>query len=440
MYIACKYGVVIFQNTLNILGDKMDLGNFPRLLLMSSSTPHISSFASIGLISHIAHIISSSPHTTEQSTKPTIAKMSQETFKGWVAHDSKSPLVYKTFTPKPWSETDIEIRVSHCGICGTDIHTLRSGWGPTDYPCVVGHEIIGTVSRIGSSVANLQSPSKDLKLGDRVGVGAQSSSCLRADCEACADGQESYCARMTGTYNGRYLDAGRSKSFGGFADTWRGPAHFVFRIPDSLPSAEAAPLLCGGVTVFAPLRKYGVGPGKTVGIIGIGGLGHMGILFARALGADRVVGISRSSGKKKDAVDGLGADGFIATGEEKGWAKKHSRTLDVILCTVSAHDMPFAQYLRLLKRDGTFVQVGAPEDALPPLMAWSLIQKSVKVTGSNIGSPADIRDMLQVAAEKRVLPWVQRREMGDVNSALVDMHDGKARYRYVLENGVQAKL
>jgi alcohol dehydrogenase (NADP+) len=167
----------------------------------------------------------------------------------------------------------------------------------------------------------------------------------------------------------------------------------------------------------------------------------MGILFAKALGADRVVAISRSSGKKGDAVGGLGADGFIATGEEKGWAKKNSRTLDVILCTVSAHDMPFAEYLRLLKRDGTFVQVGAPEDALPPLMAWSLIQKSVKVTGSNIGSPADIRDMLRVAAEKRVLPWVERRDMRDVNAALGDMHDGKARYRYVLENGPdQAKL
>lgn len=366
--------------------------------------------------------------------------MSQETFRGWVAHDSKSPLLYTTFTPKPWAETDIEIRVSHCGICGTDIHTLRSGWGPTEYPCVVGHEIIGTVTRVGSQVTKLPSPSHQIKLGDRVGVGAQSDSCLRTDCEACADGQESYCTRATATYNGHYLDAQRSKSFGGFADTWRGPAHFVFRIPDSLPSAEAAPLLCGGVAVFAPLRKYSVGPGKSVGIIGIGGLGHLGILFAQALGADRVVAISRSSEKKADAVDALGADEFIATSEDKQWAKKHSRSLDVIICTVSAHDMPLASYLRLLKRDGTFVQVGAPEDALPPLRAWDLIQKGVKVTGSNIGSPRDIRDMLQVAAEKRVLPWIERRDMRDVNSALEDMHDGKARYRYVLENETHANL
>ncbi|KAJ5201509.1 8-hydroxygeraniol dehydrogenase [Penicillium cinerascens] len=362
-------------------------------------------------------------------------------FHGWVAHDAKSPLTYTTFTPKPFTPTDIEVRVTHCGICGTDIHTLRSGWAPADYPCVVGHEIIGIVERVGSAVPTLPSSpaSRSIKLGDRVGIGAQSMSCLKPDCEACADGQESYCARMTGTYNGRYAD--KSKSYGGFAERWRGPAHFVVKIPDALPSAEAAPLLCGGVTVYAPLKKYGAGPGKTVGIVGIGGLGHMGILFAKALGADRVVAISRSSSKKADALEGLGGDAFIATGEEKGWAKNHSRTLDIILCTVSGPDMPFAQYLRLLKRDGTFVQVGAPEDALPPLMAFSLIQKGVKVTGSSIGSPEDLRQMLKLAEEKRVLPWVQKRAMGEVNEALVDMHEGKARYRYVLQNGeAQAKL
>lgn len=361
-------------------------------------------------------------------------------FHGWVAHDSKSPLTYTTFTPKPFTPTDIEIRITHCGICGTDVHTLRSGWAPTDYPCVAGHEIIGIVERIGTAVPTLPSSvaSRSIKVGDRVGIGAQSMSCLKADCEACADGQESYCTRMTGTYNSRYAD--KSKSYGGFAEQWRGPAHFVVKIPESLPSAQAAPLLCGGVTVYAPLKKYGAGPGKSVGIVGIGGLGHMGVLFAKALDADRVVAISRSSSKREDAIEGLGADGFIATGEEKGWAKKYSRTLDVIICTVSGPDMPLAGYLRLLKRDGVFVQVGAPEDALPALMAFSLIQKGVKVTGSSIGSPEELRMMLKLAEEKKVLPWIQERKMGDVNQALVDMHEGKARYRYVLRNGEQAKL
>ena len=265
-------------------------------------------------------------------------------------------------------------------------------------------------------------------------------SCLKADCSECADGQENYCPRLTGTYNSRYAD--KSKAYGGFAMRWRGPAHFAFKIPGSLPSAEAAPLLCGGVTVFAPLRKYGAGPGKSVGIVGIGGLGHLGILFARALGYDRVVGISRTSSKRKDAIEGLGADAFIATDEEKKWGRMHSRSLDLIICTVDAPDMPLSQYLRLLKVDGTFVQVGAPEKPLPQLTAFSLIQKGVKVTGSNIGSPEDIRLMLQLAAEKRVLPWIQKRPMEDVNAALADMDAGKARYRYVLVNETekQAKL
>lgn len=245
---------------------------------------------------------------------------------------------------------------------------------------------------------------------------------------------------MTGTYNSRYAD--KSKSYGGFATYWRGPAHFAFKIPDALPSAEAAPLLCGGVTVFSPLMKHGAGPGKTVGIVGIGGLGHLGILFAKALNCDRVVAISRTSSKKKDAIEGLGADAFIATAENKKWGRAYARSLDLIICTVSSDDMPLSQYLRLLKTDGTFVMVGAPEKPLPPLAAYSLIQKGVKVTGSSIGSPDDIRKMLQLASEKRVLPWIQKRPMEDVNSALVDMHDGKARYRYVLANdmGTQAKL
>ncbi|PLB49612.1 GroES-like protein [Aspergillus steynii IBT 23096] len=370
--------------------------------------------------------------------------MPSDTFQGWVAHDATSPLTFTTFTPKPFADTDIEIDITHCGICGTDLHTLRSGWAPTDYPCVVGHEIIGTVRRVGSAVATQSSSpaSQHIQPGDRVGIGAQSASCLRPDCSACADGLENYCPRITATYNSRYRDGSKSKAHGGYATRWRGPAHFVFRIPAALPSAEAAPLLCGGVTVYAPLRKYGAGPGKSVGVVGVGGLGHMGILFAKALGSERVVAISRSSSKRGDAVEGLGADGFIATGEEKDWARRYSRTLDVIICTVDAADMPLSQYLRLLKVDGTFVQVGAPEKPLPGLPAWSLIQKSVKVTGSSIGSPGEIREMLQLAAEKRVLPWIQKRGMDEVNAALGDMHAGKARYRYVLENreDVQARL
>lgn len=307
----------------------------------------------------------------------------------------------------------------------------------------MGHEIIGIVVRVGSGVATLASSpaSREIRVGDRVGIGAQSMSCLRADCEECADGNENYCARITGTYNARYPD--RSKSYGGYATMWRGPAHFAFKIPSSLPSAEAAPLLCGGVTVFQPLKKYKAGPGKAVGIIGVGGIGHLGVLFAKALDCGEVVAISRTSSKRKDAVEGLGADVFIATDEDKDWPKNHSRSLDLIICTVDAPDLPLRKYLRLLKVGGTYVQVGAPEGSLPGIPAWSLIQKGVQVTGSNIGSPDDIRQMLQFAAEKNVLPWIQKRPMSEVNAVLADMDAGKARYRYVLVNDVkpnEAKL
>ncbi|KAJ9209327.1 hypothetical protein DTO166G4_9060 [Paecilomyces variotii] len=364
-------------------------------------------------------------------------------FHGWVAHSATGPLTFTTFKPKPFTDIDIEIKITHCGVCGSDIHTLRSGWGPTDYPCVVGHEIIGIATRVGSGVATLASSpaSRAIKVGDRVGVGPQSMSCLKPDCEACSTKRENYCPRMTGTYASRYPDG--SKSYGGYATYWRGPAHFVFQIPDALPSAEAAPLLCAGITVFSPLVQCGVGPGKSVGIIGIGGLGHLGIQFAKALNCDRVVAVSRTSSKRDDAIKGLGADAFIATDEDKNWAKKNSSTLDIILCTVSSPKMPLSQYLRLLKLNGSFVQLGAPEDPLPPIRAGSLIMKGVKITGSNIGSPEEIRRMLELAAEKKVLPWVQTRPMEEVNEALVDMHEGKARYRYVLTNeadGEKARL
>ncbi|KAF3480706.1 NADP-dependent alcohol dehydrogenase 6 [Arthroderma uncinatum] len=240
---------------------------------------------------------------------------------------------------------------------------------------------------------------------------------------------------MVGTYNGKYPDG--SKSYGGYADYWRGPAWFVFKIPDGLPSAIAAPLLCGGTTVFSPLRRGGAGPGKSVGIIGIGGLGHMGLLFAKAMKCDKVVAISRTSSKKSDALNGLGADVFIATDEEKNWAKAHSRTLDLIICTVSSGNMPIENYLRLLKRGGEFIQVGAPEDPFPAFRVGVMMGKGLKVGASAIGSTEEIRAMLELANEQRVLPWVQERPMDNVNQALVDMHEGKARYRYVLVNKVE---
>jgi alcohol dehydrogenase (NADP+) len=192
-------------------------------------------------------------------------------------------------------------------------------------------------------------------------------------------------------------------------------------------------MLCGGVTTWTPLVVNGCGPGKRVGIIGVGGLGHFGILWAKALGADKVVGISRKASKRDDVLK-LGADEYIATDEDPEWAKKHAYSLDLIVCTVSSHSMPLKEYLGLLDTEGRLIQVGAPESALPELAAFDFIEKGIYLGGSGIGSPQQIRDMLQFAAEKKIKPWIETRPMKDVNKALNDMEKGLARYRYTLVN------
>ncbi|KAI9797212.1 MAG: hypothetical protein M1833_005621 [Piccolia ochrophora] len=350
-------------------------------------------------------------------------------FQGWLGLDPESvngKMVWQEYEPKTWRETDVDIKVTHCGICGSDLHTLRSGWAPTDYPCCVGHEVVGTAVRVGSEAEN------GIKVGDRVGVGAQSSSCLRPDCEECSSGLENHCAnRMVGTYNGRYED--NSKSYGGYADYCRAPSHFVFKIPDGLSSEQAAPMLCGGITSFSPLQKNGCGPGKSVGIVGIGGLGHFGLVFAKALGADKVVAISRTSAKKEDALK-MGADTFIATDEDKDWATHNARSVDLIVSTVSSPKMPLPEYLQLLRTNGQFIQVGAPEDTIPGFGAFALIAKGVKIGGSAIGSPEEIRGMLDLAEKKNVQAWTNPRPLKEANQAVIDMDANKARYRYVLVN------
>ena len=349
------------------------------------------------------------------------------TFEGWAGHDPDSAmgnLKWESYEPKPWSEDDVDIQISHCGVCGSDLHTLRSGWSPAMYPCVVGHEIVGKAVRVGSNV-------KHVKVGERVGVGAQALSCLKPDCAMCADGLENHCSKIVGTYNGIFPDT-QSKSYGGYAKYSRTPGHFVIPIPDGIESEHAAPLMCGGVTVFSPLERYGAA-GKRVGIIGLGGLGHFGVLFARAMGAKEVAVISRTRTKEEDAKK-LGADRFIAT-EEDGWSGgANACSLDLIISTVSSDKMPFSGYLNLVAFRGTFVQVGAPEDPLPGFVAWQLIMNAVNITGSAIGSPKDIKEMLQVVKDKGVKPWTQTVPMAEANRALVEFEEGKPRYRFVLAN------
>ncbi|KAL4996354.1 chaperonin 10-like protein [Aspergillus recurvatus] len=351
-------------------------------------------------------------------------------FEGWMGLDKNSAdgnMVWQEFQPKAWEETDIDIKITHCGICGSDLHTLRSGWRPALYPCCVGHEIVGTAVRVGSKAVG------GIKVGDRVGVGAQSDACVGrfGDCPECAMGWENYCShKFVSTYNSVHFNGG--KSYGGYALYNRCPSHFVIKIPDAVASAEAAPMLCGGVTLYSPLKHNNCGPGKRVGVIGVGGLGHFGVLFAKALGADKVVAISRKNGKGEDALK-MGADLYIATDDEPDWATKYARSLDLIVCTVSSTKMPLAEYVGLLATNGSFVQVGLPEDGVLNAPVANL-KRRLKMESSLVGSPNEIREMFALVAEKGIKPWIEEVPMKDANKAIVDMHEGKARYRYVLVN------
>ncbi|KLU87223.1 NADP-dependent alcohol dehydrogenase 6 [Magnaporthiopsis poae ATCC 64411] len=354
------------------------------------------------------------------------------TFQGWLGKSSeaaKGKMEWGTFEPKKWTEEDVDIQITHCGVCGSDVHVLGSAWFPTPYPCCVGHEIVGRAVRVGANV-------KDVKVGDRVGVGAQARSCLRDDCPECSRGMTQFCStpgQFVNTYGSVYPD-GEGKSWGGYSDYNRTNGNFVFKIPDGLASEHAAPLLCGGATVWAPLKENGCGPGKSVGVVGVGGLGHMAVMFAKAMGADKVVGISRRQ-SKRDEVLAMGADAYIATADDSDWAARNKRTLDLVICTVSSGGMPFNEYLGLLRPGGSLINVGVPEaGALPAVNTTMLILNGIKLGGSLIGSPAQIKEMLEFVVKHNIKPIIQTRPMADANKAVVDLEEGKARYRYVLVN------
>ncbi len=316
-----------------------------------------------------------------------------------------------------------------CGICHSDVSTATGGWGPTKYPITVGHEIVGTVTRVGKDV-------KHLKVGDRAGVGAQSSSCLK--CRFCNDFErEPNCINgIVGTYNGTYEDGSRSQ--GGYAKGWRGPGHFAIPIPDGLESHIAAPLMCGGITAYGPLAENGVGSKevKKVGVVGIGGIGAFGLAFAKALGAEQIVAISRSESKKAEALK-LGATEILATGSGEGWEKKYKKELDLILVTSNEPQMPLDKYATMLRPFGKVVVIGLPEGGIKTATPLGpLIQNNTFIGGSAIGGTKLIREMLQLAADKKdsINFMIEQRDMKEANQAILDMQEGKPRFRYSLIN------
>ncbi|KAK9466146.1 chaperonin 10-like protein [Lipomyces arxii] len=349
--------------------------------------------------------------------------MGADKFFGWVAFDksaAKGHMIQTEFDVRPFTDNDIDLEIAYCGVCGSDIHTLRNGWGNTTYPIVVGHEIVGKVIKKGANV-------KQFEIGDRVGVGAQCDSCLK--CDLCKGNNEQYCGDMKFTYGGEY---GKYISQGGYALNGRYPASFAFKLPKSIPSEIVAPMMCAGVTTYSPLKRHGAGPGKTVGVIGIGGLGHFGLMFAKALGCDKVVAISRSRSKEADARK-LGATDFIATGE-KNWLNDWEHKIDIIINTANIASMPTLQYLLLLKIGGSMVQLGIPEAPLENFLAFPFAFYNANYTGSTMGSRKDIEDMLALAAKDNIKSWVQIRPMSEANDVIQAFEAGEPRYRYVLKN------
>jgi len=331
--------------------------------------------------------------------------------RGLAAHAAGAELLPFRYEPGNLGSREVEIGISHCGICHSDLHLISNDWGISQYPFVPGHEIIGTVTAVGNEVHSLQP-------GQRVGLGWQSNSC--GECEWCAKGLENLCPLMEATCVRRH---------GGYAERVRANARFVFPIPEALSSEQAAPLLCGGITVYNPLRSYKINPSSRVGVIGIGGLGHMAIQFARVFGAD-VTAFSTSAEKEGEARQ-LGAQRFVNTRESRA-LKEIAGSLDFILSTVNA-DQDWSVYVQSLRPTGTLCFVGVPPKPVS-LQAFPLIAGMRAVTGSPIGSPARIREMLDVAARHGVKAMTQSFPMASVNDALERVKKNKVRYRAVLEN------
>jgi uncharacterized zinc-type alcohol dehydrogenase-like protein len=347
------------------------------------------------------------------------------TVKAYGAYAADKPLESLGITRRAPGAHDVRIDIAFCGVCHSDLHTVRGEWAGTLYPCVPGHEIVGRVSAVGAHV-------KSHKVGDLVGVGCMVDSCQH--CADCEEGLEQYCDNMVGTYNGPTPDA-PGHTLGGYSQQIVVHQRFVLNVKhgeDQL--AAVAPLLCAGITTWSPLRHWGAGPGKTVGIVGIGGLGHMGIKLARALGA-HVVAFTTSESKRQDAHD-LGAHEVVVSRDPAAMAAK-TRSLDLIVNTVAApHDLDV--FLNLLKRDGTMVLVGAPATPHPSPQVFNLITKRRAIAGSMIGGIPETQEMLDFCAEHGIVADIEMIRADEINAAYERMLKGDVKYRFVIDSATLA--
>lgn len=336
----------------------------------------------------------------------------------YAAMTAKSALTPWSIARREPGPHEVLIDILYCGICHSDIHQARDEWGGSIFPMVPGHEIIGTVAKIGAQVRNW-------KIGDTVGVGCMVDSCH--ECEACRDGEEQFCEKGANfTYNSLERD-GKTPTYGGYSTRITVNEDYVLRIPAGLPLAPTAPLLCAGITTYSPLKRFGAGPGRRVAILGLGGLGHMGVKIAKAMGAHVTV-LSHSPGKRAAAL-ALGADDFLATGDP-GVFKANAKRFDFLLDTISAkHD--YNAYLELLKRDRAMVLVGIPDPL--PLSAASLVMQRRLLSGSLIGGIRETQEMLDFCAAHGVVSDIELIPIQKVNEAYERVLKSDVRYRFVID-------
>lgn len=335
------------------------------------------------------------------------------------AQSATSPLAPFSFQRRDPGPLDVQIEILYCGVCHTDLHQARNDWKGTTYPCVPGHEIVGRVTKIGAQV-------KKFKEGDLAAIGCMVDSCRT--CSSCREGLEQFCeAGSTWTYNAEDKKHG-GITYGGYSQSIVADEAFVLRVPAKLDLAATAPLLCAGITTYSPLRHWKVGKGQKVGIVGLGGLGHMGVKFAHAFGAHTVL-FTTSPGKTKDALR-LGADEVVVSKNEDEM-QKHASSFDFILDTVAAqHDIN--AYLALLKRDSTLVQVGVPAEPLPTAV-FSLITQRRRFAGSLIGGIAETQEMLDFCAQHNITSDIEIIPIQKINEAFERLLKSDVKYRFVID-------
>jgi uncharacterized zinc-type alcohol dehydrogenase-like protein len=338
---------------------------------------------------------------------------------GYAALKARAPLTPYTFERRDPKDHDVLINILYCGICHSDIHQARDEWGGASFPMVPGHEITGVVSRVGVKV-------RRYKVGDKVGVGCFIDSCRH--CEACNQSLQQFCVNgMSLTYNGLEQDK-KTPTQGGYSNQIVVNEDYVYLIPGNLPLDAAAPLLCAGITLYSPLMRWKAGPGKNVAIIGLGGLGHMGVKLAHALGAE--VTVLSHSLKKLEEGKKLGADRFYATSNPEIFTKL-AGTFDLIICTVSA-GINWNPYLDLLKTDGTMVVVGVPEKEIP-ISAFSLIMRRRNLAGSLIGGYNETQEMLDFCGKHNITSEIEVIPIQKVNEAYERVLQSDVRYRFVID-------